>query len=163
MLLLALYPGSSPCRKPFFCMGRSLGMRLCFYLNLYWVFHFHANVPFCLIICGLKTYTFLYVYLTLSVHTCRHIRSRPGFKYKFHGLPDNNAFWPGALLDKLRLWHPSETLQNKPCSLYNIFQPVQHPKIYNPHSPVVEQKTSWPENESGYVQFGSESRKRYHM
>ena len=91
----------------------------------------------------------------------RHIRSRPGFKYKYHGLPDNNAFWPGALLDKLRLWMPTETLMDKPYSLYNIFHPVQHPKICNPYTPIVEQKTSWPENESGYVQFGSQTRKSY--
>lgn len=93
----------------------------------------------------------------------RHITSQPGFKYKYHGLPDSNSFWAGALLDKLRLWQPSETLLDKPYSLYNIFQPVQHPKISNPHSPIAEQKTSWPENKSGYVQFGSQNRKSYHV
>ncbi len=99
----------------------------------------------------------------LCLHTpkhCRRIRSKPGFKYKDHGLPDNNAFWPGALLDKLRLWMPQETLLDKPYSLYNVFQPVQQPSIYNP---IVEQKMSWPENTSGYVQFGSQDRKQYQL
>ena len=93
--------------------------------------------------------------------THRNIQSRPGFKYKYHGLPDNNAFWPGALLDKLRLWQPSETLLDKPYSLYNIFQPVEHPRIYNPYSPIAVQRKSWPENSRGYVQFGSQTRKSY--
>lgn len=91
---------------------------------------------------------------------CRRIRSKPGFKYKDHGLPDNNAFWPGVLLDKLRLWLPS---MDKSCSLYSIFQPVTHPKIYNPYRPMIEQRTCWPENSSGYVQFGSQNRKQYHV
>ncbi len=102
----------------------------------------------------------------LCLHTPKHyrrIRSKPGFKYKDHGLPDNNAFWPGALLDKLRVWMPQETLLDKPYSLYNIFQPVQQPDIYNPYSPMVEQRMLWPENTSGYVQFGSQDRKQYQL
>ena len=103
------------------------------------------------------------VYISSHTFNYRHIRSRPGFKYRRHELPDNNAFWPGALLDKLRLWLPKETLLDKPYSVYNVFQPVQHPKIYNPHSPLVTQRTSWPENSSGYVQFGGQNRKQYHV
>ena len=65
-------------------------------------------------------------------------------------------------MDKLRLWLPSETLLNKPNSLYNIFQPIQYPEMYNPLH-LVEQKSSWPENDNGYVQFGSQTRKLYHI
>ena len=100
------------------------------------------------------------VLFTHFSYACRHIRSRPGFKYKDHGLPDNNAFWPGALLDKLRLWMPNASL-NKSSSVDNIFQPVTRTKFSNPLGPVVEQKSSWPENGSGYVQFGSQNRKQY--
>ena len=99
-----------------------------------------------------------------SMHTLllyRELTSRSGFNYKYHGLPENNAFWPGALMDKLRLWLPNETLADKPYSLYNIFQPVTHPHICNPHIPNVEQRRAWPENAQGYVQFGGDSRKSF--
>lgn len=60
------------------------------------------------------------------------------------------------MLDKLRLWLPNETQFDKPYSLYNIFQPVKHSEGYNP---LVEQKITWPVNESGYVQLGSQNKK----
>ena len=63
-------------------------------------------------------------------------------------------------MDKLRLWLPNESLLDKPYSLYNIFQLVQRPQVY---IPLVEQKSSWPENDNGYVQFGSQTRKLHHI
>lgn len=63
-------------------------------------------------------------------------------------------------MEKLRLWLPNETLFDKPYSLYNIFQPIQQSPVY---IPLAEQKSSWPENDNGYVQFGGQSRKLYHV
>lgn len=84
------------------------------------------------------------------------IQARPDFNYKYHGLPSNSAFWPGALLDKLRIYLPEESLSTKPYSLYNIFQPVTHPKVYNVFGPVNSTKGAvWPENISGHVQLGA--------
>lgn len=99
-----------------------------------------------------------------SSHTHRHIRSRPGFKYKYHGLPKNNAFWPGAMLDKLRLCPPFDgpTPPGGPCSVHNIFQHVDPSRTHNRTTPTtLSQVTSWPSNKSGYVQFGSQDRKQY--
>lgn len=85
----------------------------------------------------------------------REIQARPGFNYKYHGLPSSNAFWPGALLDKLRIHLPQESLETKPYSLYNLFQPVTHPRIYNPSIPVDNARgVAWPENSAGRVQLG---------
>ena len=110
-------------------------------------------------LCGILLHAWCIVTINFPFH--RNVTSRPGFNYKYHGLPENNAFWPGALVEKLRLWLPSETLEHKPYSLYNIFQPVTHPRIYNLHAPLVEQRRAWPENAQGHVQFGGDSRKSY--
>ena len=92
----------------------------------------------------------------LLLLSLREIQSRPGFNYKYHGLPSNSAFWPGALQDKLRLYLPHETLETKPYSLYNLFQPVRHPKVYNySYTSPSTKGVLWPENESGHVQLGS--------
>ena len=64
------------------------------------------------------------------------------------------------MMDKLRLWLPNETLLDKPYSLYNIYQPIHHPQG---SLPLVKQKSSWPENDNGYVQFGCQTRKLYHI
>ena len=112
----------------------------------------------------------------IPVHTCmkivfdefiffREIQARPGFDYQYHGLPPNNAFWPGALLDKLRTYLPVESLHSKPYSLYNLFQPVSHPRVYNPRVPIDNTRgAAWPVNSSGHVQLGpslARTRKTY--
>eukprot|EP00731_Ephydatia_muelleri_P001628 Em0001g1628a len=92
------------------------------------------------------------------------IRSRPGYRYKYHGPPKSNAFWPGALLDKLRLCldAPAPSGGGAPCSVTNIFHPVDPSRVYNSRAgPMPTQVMSWPTNQSGYVQFGSQDRKQY--
>ena len=95
--------------------------------------------------------------VSLSLSLYREIRSRPGFKYQYHGLPPDNAFWPGALQDKLRLYLMHETMANKPRSLCAIFnQPVQHIRINNSANVLPTAKgVIWPQNDSGHVQLGS--------
>lgn len=99
------------------------------------------------------------------LHLTMNIRSRPGFKYKYHGPPKKGAFWPGTLLDKLRLCLTPEdgscAAASGPCSVHNIFQPVDHSRVYNRTAPVLGQVMSWPSNCNGYVQFGGQNRKQY--
>lgn len=83
----------------------------------------------------------------------REIQSRPGFNYKYHGLPSNSSFWPGALEDKLRFYLPQDT---KTCSVAAIFHPVRHRMRNNSIGPLPSDRGGvWPENDSGYVQLGS--------
>ena len=105
-------------------------------------------------------HTLMY-YFTQSNHCsfvlCREIQSRPDFNYKYHGLPSNSAFWPGALEDKLRLYLPQETSETKPCSINTIYQPVYRHRVLNNSgiSVLHTERGLWPVNDSGYVQFGS--------
>lgn len=87
----------------------------------------------------------------------KEIQSRPGFNYKYHGLPSNSAFWPGALEDKLRLYLPQETSETKPCSINTIYQPVHRHRVLHRSgiSVLHTERGLWPVNDSGYVQFGS--------
>lgn len=48
-------------------------------------------------------------------------------------------------------------MEAKPCSLYNIFQPIEYPKINKSNNNLLPtgRGVIWPENESGHVQLGS--------
>ena len=82
------------------------------------------------------------------VPPCRNVH--PKFKFAYHGPPSNSAFWPGALLDKVRLYLDSDS--QRASSLRNIFHPVGGEDRLS-HS--LTSKSSWPENDAGYVQFGT--------
>lgn len=99
----------------------------------------------------------------MSLSPCRRIRSRPGYRYKYHGPPKSNAFWPGTLLDKLRLCLDGPAPSGgAPCSVTNIFHPVEPSRLYNSRAgPMPNQVMAWPSNQSGYVQFGGQDRKQY--
>ena len=79
---------------------------------------------------------------------CRNVH--PKFKFAYHGPPSNSAFWPGALLDKVRLYLDSDS--QRASSLRNIFHPVGGEDRL---SQSLTSKSSWPENDAGYVQFGT--------
>ncbi|XP_053155490.1 EF-hand calcium-binding domain-containing protein 12 isoform X2 [Hemicordylus capensis] len=72
-------------------------------------------------------------------------------------MTDSNSFWPGHLLEKLRLYLP----QMERDGGHAIFHRVSHtrpvyPGTYNPYR-------NWPVNEQGYVTYGeSDSKKDYY-
>jgi hypothetical protein len=80
---------------------------------------------------------------------------QPLFPYKHQKPSDSSVFWPGALLDKLRLCLDTN---KKTCTVGNIFQPIE---IGQTPSPSVKPPVcGWPQNEGGYVQFGTMAEKR---
>ena len=90
---------------------------------------------------------------------CRKIREAPHFCNRACGLPDDSSFWPGAMLDKLRLWMPYKTCSDKCFSLHSIF----HVTFDDFSDNTKDQKLTWPDNERGYVQFGSGTNKHCHL
>ncbi|XP_038264391.1 EF-hand calcium-binding domain-containing protein 12 isoform X1 [Dermochelys coriacea] len=71
--------------------------------------------------------------------------------YKSH---DNN-FWPGHLLDKLRIYLP-QIEPNQEHALFSYVRPTPpvYPGIYNPHR-------SWPISDQGYVTYGNTETQKY--
>lgn len=64
-----------------------------------------------------------------------------------HGKSDNNAFWPGHLLNKLRLYMPN----SKPKS-QTVFNSIKkEKKVYHGYD---NNLRGWAQNDSGYVQMG---------
>lgn len=69
-----------------------------------------------------------------------------------------NSFWPGHLLDKLRLCRP-EMQGDEAEALFSHVLPEHpvYPAIYSPDR-------SWPVNDQGYVSYGDpDSHKEYHI
>ncbi|XP_065264834.1 EF-hand calcium-binding domain-containing protein 12 [Emys orbicularis] len=71
--------------------------------------------------------------------------------YKSH---DNN-FWPGHLLDKLRIYLP-QIEPNQEHALFSYVHPTPpvYPGVYNPHR-------SWPISDQGYVTYGNTETQKY--
>uniref|UniRef100_A0A8C0G2L5 EF-hand calcium binding domain 12 n=1 Tax=Chelonoidis abingdonii TaxID=106734 RepID=A0A8C0G2L5_CHEAB len=71
--------------------------------------------------------------------------------YKSH---DNN-FWPGHLLDKLRIYLP-QIAPNQEHALFSYVRPTPpvYPGVYNPHR-------SWPISDQGYVTYGNTETQKY--
>ena len=61
---------------------------------------------------------------------------------------DDNAFWPGQLLDKLRLCMP----QNEPRASAVFTNVRQERKVYPGYN---NDLNTWAVNDSGYVQYGT--------
>ena len=85
---------------------------------------------------------------------CRNVH--PRFKFAYHGPPSNSAFWPGVLLDKVRLYLENDS--QRASSLRNMFHPVGEVDRLSQSLPA---KASWPDNDAGYVQFGTLPSKPY--
>uniref|UniRef100_A0A8C8SML9 EF-hand calcium binding domain 12 n=1 Tax=Pelusios castaneus TaxID=367368 RepID=A0A8C8SML9_9SAUR len=85
-----------------------------------------------------------------SHHQTQLLLSRQGIRNKLSHLSckshDNN-FWPGHLLDKLRIYLP-QMEPNKEQALFSYVRPTPpvYPGIYNPHR-------SWPVSSQGYTLF----------
>ncbi|XP_074861527.1 EF-hand calcium-binding domain-containing protein 12 [Carettochelys insculpta] len=74
---------------------------------------------------------------------------------KLSCMSNDNNFWPGHLLDKLRIYLP----QIKPNQEHALFSfvcptPLVYPGLYNPHR-------SWPVSNQGYVTYGSTEIQKY--
>jgi len=65
---------------------------------------------------------------------------------RIHGLSDDNAFWPGHLLDKIRMHMPDS--YPKVSNFFNTV--ILEKKIY----PGYENKINWAQNGAGYIQMG---------
>uniref|UniRef100_A0A8C3RS26 EF-hand calcium binding domain 12 n=1 Tax=Chelydra serpentina TaxID=8475 RepID=A0A8C3RS26_CHESE len=67
---------------------------------------------------------------------------------------DNN-FWPGHLLDKLRIYLP-QIEPNREHALFSYVSPTPpvYPGVYNPHR-------SWPISDQGYVTYGNIETEKY--
>ena len=62
------------------------------------------------------------------------------------GVSDDNAFWPGHLLDKIRMHMPDS--YPKVSNFFNTV--ILEKKIY----PGYENKINWAQNGAGYIQMG---------
>nr|XP_006132888.1 EF-hand calcium-binding domain-containing protein 12 [Pelodiscus sinensis]XP_025045353.1 EF-hand calcium-binding domain-containing protein 12 [Pelodiscus sinensis] len=68
---------------------------------------------------------------------------------------NDNNFWPGHLLDKLRIYLP-QIKTNQEHALFSYIHPTPpaYPGIYNPHH-------SWPVSDQGYVTYGNTDTQKY--
>uniref|UniRef100_K7FKQ8 EF-hand calcium binding domain 12 n=1 Tax=Pelodiscus sinensis TaxID=13735 RepID=K7FKQ8_PELSI len=68
---------------------------------------------------------------------------------------NDNNFWPGHLLDKLRIYLP-QIKTNQEHALFSYIHPTPpaYPGIYNPHH-------SWPVSDQGYVTYGNTDTQNY--
>ena len=80
------------------------------------------------------------------------------YELKHHSPPDHSAFWPGSMLDKLRLYIDGDS--RKASSVNNVFLTVNHQSVSSPSS-VYTSRCGWPQNQAGYIQFGQPSHKSY--
>lgn len=71
---------------------------------------------------------------------------------QLHGSSDSNAFWPGQLLDKLRLCMPPYDKPELPDQSGIVFQKVKERKLTNLGK--ARDYSAWPVNDQGYVQSG---------
>ena len=106
------------------------------------------------------------VYIRIAVDACKHFvnhcatcpppnrQHQPLYPYKYQKPSSPSVFWPGALLNKLRVCLDSNQKTN---TMRNIFQPVREETTSSSVKPAV---CSWPQNEAGYVQFGTIQQKR---
>uniref|UniRef100_A0A452ICU5 Uncharacterized protein n=1 Tax=Gopherus agassizii TaxID=38772 RepID=A0A452ICU5_9SAUR len=87
-----------------------------------------------------------YEQLTRRLHT-----KWSNLNYKSH---DNN-FWPGHLLDKLRIYLP-QIAPNQEHALFSYVHPTPpvYSGVYNPHR-------SWPISDQGYVTYGNTETQKY--
>ncbi|XP_067400468.1 EF-hand calcium-binding domain-containing protein 12 [Emydura macquarii macquarii] len=71
------------------------------------------------------------------------------------GKSHDNNFWPGHLLDKLRIYLP-QIEPNQEQALFSYVHPTLpvYPGIYNPHR-------SWPISDQGYVTYGNTDTQKY--
>ena len=78
----------------------------------------------------------------------RHLSNKHGNQQSQKSSP--NAFWPGQLLDKLRLHMPNP--EPKAGAVFNTVQRPSEKRIYPGYNNDLK---TWPINNSGYVQYGS--------
>ncbi|XP_022302015.2 EF-hand calcium-binding domain-containing protein 12-like [Crassostrea virginica] len=71
---------------------------------------------------------------------------------QLHGSSDSNAFWPGQLLDKLRLCMPPYDKPELPDQSGIMFHNVKDRKLTNLGK--ARDYSAWPVNEKGFVQSG---------
>ena len=81
--------------------------------------------------------------MMLFLH-CRHLRDVP----QRAGRTDPNAFWPGQLLDKLRLCMDSERKTN------SVFTTVTRDQRGRANPGYDNNLNTWSVSDAGYVQYG---------
>lgn len=80
----------------------------------------------------------------------RHLETR---YQQLHGSIDTNAFWPGHLLDKVRLCMPPYDKQHPSLNSSNaLFRDVGINR--RSHVVPIRENSAWPVNEYGFVQNG---------
>ena len=83
--------------------------------------------------------------MDINVFSFRHLAVRYS---KLHGHTDDNVFWPGHLLDKIRQYMP----HREPTSSA-VFTHVKPTKKAYPQQ--VDHPGAWKISDYGYIQYGS--------
>ena len=95
--------------------------------------------------CPILELSNVFPFTIACIWLCRHLAVRYS---KLHGTTDDNAFWPGHLLDKIQLYMP----KREPFS-NSVFTQVKPTKKAYPQQ--VNQPGGWKVSDFGYVQYGS--------
>ncbi|XP_062585713.1 uncharacterized protein LOC134247355 [Saccostrea cucullata] len=89
----------------------------------------------------------------MSFEEYDRLTSHLAIRYQqLHGSSDSNAFWPGQLLDKIRLCMPPYDKPEIPDQSGIVFQKVKERKLTNLGK--ARDYSAWPVNDQGYVQSG---------